>query len=55
MKVGDLVRMRNTLEWDGEIGVIVLINPFVWVIDLTNGLRIATNRIDRMEVISAGR
>jgi transcription elongation factor len=52
MKVGNLVKMKNTIDWNGEVGVVVAINRFWWVIDLTSGMRIITKDPNRVEVLN---
>jgi hypothetical protein len=58
MKVGTLVRMRNTLDWNGQAGVITKIPSTrhgMWAILLTSGELIGTKDKTRMEVINASR
>ena len=58
IKVGDLVRMRGTLEWDGRVGLVtkVPVTPTgMWGVMLTSGETtfVATGRKDKMEVLNA--
>jgi len=60
MKVGDLVRMRGTLEWNGQIGLITKVPTTptgMWVVMLTSGedTFIATGRQECIEVINEDR
>ena len=58
MKVGTLVRMRNTLDWNAQAGIITKIPSTrhgMWAILLTSGELIGTADKTRMEVINASR
>ncbi len=60
IKVGDLVRMRGTLEWNGQIGLITKVPTTptgMWVVRLTSGedTFVATGRKECMEIINASR
>lgn len=58
MKVGTLVRMRNTLDWNGQAGIITKVPKTKmgrWAILLTSGELIATMCRERMEVINESR
>ena len=60
MKVGDLVRMRDTVEWNGQIGLITKVPATpagMWVVLLATGENtfVATGRKECMEVINASR
>ena len=58
MKVGTLVRMRNTLDWDGQAGIITKIPSTrhgMWAILLTSGELIGTKDKTKMEAINASR
>jgi len=58
VKVGDLVRMRDTLHWNGQMGIITKIpktHMGRWSIRLASGELIATLCLDRMEMISENR
>ena len=57
MKVGDLVRMRGTLEWNGQIGLITKVpttSTGMWVVLLATGENtfVATGRKECMEVLN---
>ena len=57
IKVGDLVRMRGTLEWNGQIGLITKVPATptgMWVVRLASGedTFVATGRRDKMEVLN---
>ena len=60
IKVGDLVRMRGTIEWNGQIGLITKVPTTptgMWVVMLTSGENtfVATGRRDKMKVINESR
>ena len=55
MKVGDLVRMRGELGWDGQTGIVTKFSDRMWWVWLTCGRMIATDRKSDMEVINEGR
>jgi len=56
MKVGDLVKMRNTTPgWDGQTGIITEFSDRMWWILLTCGRMIATDRKSDMEVLNETR
>jgi hypothetical protein len=55
MKVGDLVRMRGAIGWDGQTGIITEFSDRMWWILLTCGRMIATDRKCDMEVINESR
>jgi len=60
MKAGDLVRMRGTLEWNGQVGLITKVPRTqwgMWVVMLASGddTFVATGRKECMEVISESR
>ena len=55
IKVGDLVRMRHTLDWNGQMGIVTKVRSSLggaWAILLTSGELIATTLPHRMEVIN---
>ena len=60
MKVGTLVRMRGTLEWNGQIGLITKVPTTpkgMWVVRLASGedTFVATGRKECIEVINESR
>ncbi len=58
MKVGDLVRMRGTLDWNGQVGVITKIPRTRygrWAVRLTSGQLIAIGFINQLEVVNESR
>jgi len=60
IKVGDLVRMRGTIEWNGQIGLITKVPTTptgMWVVMLTSGENtfVATGRKECMEVVNESR
>ncbi len=60
MRVGDLVRMRGTLEWNGQIGLVtkVPVTPTgMWVVLLSSGEKtyVATGRRNNMELLNESR
>ena len=60
MQVGDLVRMRGTLEWNGQIGLITKVPTTpkgMWVVLLNTGEStfVVTGRKECMEVLNASR
>ena len=57
IKVGDLVRMRHTLEWNGQIGLITKVPATptgMWVVRLASGedTFVATGRKECIEVLN---
>ena len=55
IKVGDLVRMRHTLDWNGQMGIVTKVRSSLGgalAILLTSGELIATTLPHRMEVIN---
>ena len=55
MKVGTLVRMRNTLDWNGQAGIITKVPKTKmgrWAILLTSGEHLATMNRENLEVIN---
>lgn len=58
MKVGDLVKMKGTRVWNGQVGIITKIpkTPHgMWAILLSSGEFIGTARAETMEVVSESR
>ena len=60
IKVGDLVRMRGTLEWNGQVGLITKVPTTptgMWVVLLTSGENtfVATGRKECMVVLNESR
>ena len=58
MKAGDLVRLKDTSDWNGLMGIITKV-PVTsygrWVVLLTSGESVATSHESRLEVISESR
>ena len=55
IKVGDLVRMRHTLDWNGQMGIVTKIprtTGGAWAILLTSGELLATMNRENLEVIN---
>ena len=55
IKVGDLVRMRHTLDWNGQIGIVTKVRSSLggaWAILLTSGELIATMNRENLEVLN---
>ena len=55
IKVGDLVRMRHTLDWSGQMGIVTKVprtERGVWAILLTSGELIATMNRENLEVMN---
>ena len=60
MQVGDLVRMRGTLDWNGQVGIITKIPATptgMWVVRLASGedTFVATGRKECIEVVNERR